>query len=144
MLALFASPGPYNTTLERLAPAVLAWGLGQGSMGALFLVQSLIGGFPMPPEIYGSLIYWIPAEVWSVAVLFSSALIAVGAMLQRPGMVVVGGLVGGLIYTTFYVFADQAAFGFLVRAGSITICAGMCSMCSLAGAASWVQKNGHA
>lgn len=79
-------------------------------------------GSPVTPELYGPLVYAIPAFVWFAAQMLSSIICVIGAWFGgRWGMriVIVGGAAQSIVFGFFAKAAGDASLGVIVQTGSL-------------------------
>lgn len=109
---------------ERYAPAIVVFYAALAGIPAAFGVVVMTGGSPVTPELYGPLVYAIPAKVW-ISVQLTCALIAcVGAARRWPVVAALGGSGVSAVLGLLAVLAVTAgAEGTLAVAGSIFLAA---------------------
>ena len=117
---------------ERYAPAMVLFYLGCAAVPAVFGVVVWRGGSPVTPEIYGPVVYAIPALTWA-ATQFSFAMLAVlGAAARWPVVAALGA--GGIAATLGFLAVAAAlagATGTLVVAGCGVWLAPVSSVCAV-------------
>lgn len=79
-----------------------------------FFILVMAGEYPMKPEIYGSAVYFIPAEAWSGFLFVAHGAAAIGTWTEMRYLTAIGALSSVLAYVAFSVLALSAQFGDLV------------------------------
>lgn len=92
------------TPFERYSPAMAVFFAGSMAVPLGFGAVVIKGGSPVTPEIYGELVWTIPALVWVGLQLSISAIACVGCATGRATVAAIGaGLVAALM--TFFAAA---------------------------------------
>lgn len=100
--------------------AILLFYLGSIAQAAVFGSVVMAGGSPVTPELYGPLVYAVPALAWVAAQVFLAALAVAGAALDRPGIAGSGALGITVLLMFFGVMGmDAGASGTLLVTGTI-------------------------
>lgn len=112
--------GKSAQTFNRYRPAMVFFYIMAGGMSALFGLRVFIGGSPITPEIYGHLIYSVPAVTWIIAQASLTALASLAII--RGWRKIAGGL--SVVLTMFFsMFTAMAisggAEGTILVAGSL-------------------------
>lgn len=75
---------------ERYAPAIALFYAGSIAMPVMFGSVVLVGGSPVTPELYGPLVYAVPALVWVAGQLIFASIATIGAGLRMPTVAFIG------------------------------------------------------
>lgn len=122
------------TSFERYAPAICGFHLGLALMARDFALDVMHGGSPITPELYGPMVYEIPALAW-VSVQGAGALVAlIGSIVKGmfgAWMVAIGAGVSAVLYAAFAIMARQAEHGTLVASGSTYVTAPLALACAI-------------
>ncbi len=106
------------TSFERFAPAIATFFAGCAMVPIVFAIVVISGGSPVTPELYGTVVYTIPALVWAGLQLSLSLLAAVSAAMGWRYMAATGALGISALLGFFAAAAVLAgASGTLVVAG---------------------------
>lgn len=107
---------------DRYGPAFAAYHLGLFMMAVHFGVSMWVGGSPVTPELYGPAVYYIPALCWAGVQMFGALTAALGSIIKSkygPTLMVLGGSLSFLVYSTFVILAQRAEQGTIVQAAGI-------------------------
>lgn len=106
--------------LERYGPLAVVWFAGPLIMALIFGSVVLIGGTPVTPEVYGRIVYEVPALAWAGAQAICAAIGAVGAARNNRAATIAGALGLSLLFMAFAAGALSAgATGTLLVAMAI-------------------------
>jgi hypothetical protein len=106
--------------LERYGPLVVVWFSGPLIMALIFGSVVMIGGTPVTPEVYGRVVYEVPALAWAGAQAVAAGVGAVGAAMANRAMTIFGALGLALLFMAFAAGALSAgATGTLLVAMAI-------------------------
>ena len=97
----------------RWRDSMLVLGLGLLAVSTAFFLRSLQGPV-MTPEVYGKAVYIIPAEAWSLAIMFGAVMQVIGAAFNHRGAVTVGAFVFIQTFGTFAYLSSSAGYGDVV------------------------------
>jgi hypothetical protein len=112
--------GPFH----RFAPAIALFYAALAGIPATFGAVVLSGGSPVTPELYGPLVYAIPAKVWISAQLAFASVAVWGAAREKPVTAAIGAHGVSAVLGLLAVLAVTAgATGTIVVAGSIFLAA---------------------
>ncbi len=111
-------------SFERFAPAIALFFAGCMMVPIVFAIVVLSGGSPVTPELYGTVVYTIPALVWAVLQLGLSGLAAISAAMGWRYMAAVGA------------FGVAALLGFFAAAA---VLAGASGTLVVAGCGAWLS-----
>jgi hypothetical protein len=109
---------------ERFAPAIAVYFAGCAMVPLVFAAVVVSGGTPVTPELYGTVVYAIPALVWAALQLGLSLLAAVSAAM------------GWRLMAAFGAFGIAALLGFFSAAA---VLAGASGTLVVAGCGAWLS-----
>ena len=81
---------------------------------ALAFLLSAISHPVMTEDVYGSVIYYIPAEAWSVWIMLASVLQFFGVLQNIKYMAIIGSLMHFQVFASFAYFSLDAVVGDIV------------------------------
>ena len=90
-------------------------------MGFAFTMIASAGGSPITPELYGTRVYSIPAEVWGGGQVFLGVACALSIIIQRMVPLALFSGLSALYYCALGSLALRAEMGTLVAIGSVAI-----------------------
>lgn len=121
---------------DNLRPAIGAFFLANLNMALIFGAVVAQGGTPVTPELYGPIVFAIPALWWSGVQAILAASAACGAICNRRWPVIIGG-VGLTILFLFFALAAMAAG----PTGTVLVSMAL-STAPLCGLSAWVAASG--
>ena len=99
------------TTFERYGPAMAVFFAGSMAVPLGFGAVVIKGGSPVTPEIYGALVWAIPALVWVGLQLAISLIALTGAALAMPRVTCIGATLVASLMAFFAAAAILAGAG---------------------------------
>jgi hypothetical protein len=93
--------------------------LGAAAMGAWFGAEVLRNGTPVTPDVYGDVVFAVPALTWAGAQIVLGLMAAVGYATRRRGMAGFGAAGLTVLLSFFAVMAMDAPSGAVLQAGAM-------------------------
>ena len=121
---------------DRYGPLIGFLHLGLAMMAIDMGGRILRGGSPISPEVYGPLVYSVPALVWVGLQLFGSLVCVIGALAGgkiRTGCFIIGGASSAFLFTAFTIMASGASQGIVLETGTQWFATPFCIVTSMAG-----------
>jgi hypothetical protein len=131
----------YETAFHRVAPAIAVFHTALMVIPVGFLWIVMDGGSPVTRDLYGELVYSIPALVWIGVQIVVTTIAATGAWLEMPTLSAVGSLMMFSLMAFFSSAAIMAgADGTLLVFGA----AALAIVALLCAGVAWWGRNGRA
>lgn len=104
---------------DRYAPACGMFFLGGAAMGGWVGAEVALNGSPVTPDVYGDVVFAVPALMWAGAQVFLALLAAVGFATRKRGMAGFGSAGLTVLLSFFAVMAMDAPSGAVLQAGAM-------------------------
>lgn len=116
---------------ERYAPACVVFFGAAAVMAAIFGSVVIWGGSPVSPELFGPIVYAVPAIVWAAMQIVFAVIAAYGCGFRKPRIATLGAFLLGVKFLFFATAAIAAgATGTLLVAMAIPA-TGICWLAAL-------------